>query len=158
MKKNLSVLKFALLVVVAPVVLYMAAFSGTLQLIRELNRLGSAEIVPELSSDTFHCPKGKPLSGGEVLFLLSGCEGVVSEGYTPKQEDAAASLALWTARVTARGPFRALLLAADAVERGFPEVRFTSLRFSLREERGKKAATVLMEMDLIALERDGKED
>lgn len=153
MKRSFGWLKFPVLVLGLPVLLWGTTLSKTATLYRELRAL-SADDGYTLSGNELPAVSHDNLLAGDYLFQeafsSAAEEGCVIANYSPTCERTEGGLSLWRCRLQAKGPFIPLLRLTDRLE-GEAGIALSSLRFS-RKNEGE--AMVTLDVELIQLVRN----
>lgn len=157
MKRYYPIMKLAVLLVLAPVVIYALTLSDTVSLYREYHE------VKESAGAVMPADSGKDLEGtepmlssGVMMRRLSGvCAGSkVSVGhYSPVEEGREGTLRLVSARLELTGDFIGLLKVLSCIE-DMEEIRVSDAGFRTVKE-GKNGKTVRLELTMMQVEEHG---
>ncbi len=140
MKERSTIIKLAILLVIAPVVIWFGALSGTAHLYRGYrNLVRSAGAVHEegLRADRADAVQRDLISDGH---LLAGIEkqfgGVSVYSFTPKVEKEDAGLSLVKTRIELKGDYKSLLMALHSMEER--DYAISDIAFERKDPREKK--------------------
>lgn len=152
MKSRYTIIKLAVLLIVAPVVIWVAALSKTARLYRDYRNLGkSVEAIHEEGqrlnlADAVHqdlISDGHILAGIEKQF-----SGVSVYSFTPKVEIEEAGLSLVKTKIELKGDYKSLLRVLHGLEED-GNYALSDITFERKDQREKKVTLKLTVNQLI---------
>ena len=154
MKRYASIIKFAALLVLAPVVIYVLSVSDTIGLYKEYSQARESSVTSPIIERAEDFSASAPmLSSGVLMRMISGvcAENKVMVGYfTPEEVGREGGLRLVSAQLCLTGNFVGLLKVLARVEE-INDIKISGAEFSTMKV-GKKDKTIQLELTVVQVE------
>ncbi len=154
MKQYASIIKFAALFVLAPVVIYVLSVSDTIGLYKGYRQARESSVTSPIIARTEDFSASAPmLSSGVLMRMISGvcAENKVTVGYfTPEEVGRESDLRLASAQLCLTGDFVGLLKVLARVDE-ICDIKISEAEFSTMKV-GKKDKTIQLELTVVQVE------
>ena len=154
MKRYASIIKFAALLVLAPVVIYVLSVSDTIGLYKEYSQARESSVTSPIIERAEDFSASAPmLSSGVLMRMISGvcAENKVMVGYfTPEEVGREGGLRLVSAQLCLTGNFVGLLKVLARVEE-INDIKISGAEFSTMKV-GNKDKTIQLELTVVQVE------
>lgn len=154
MKRYASIIKFAALLVLAPVVIYVLSVSDTIGLYKEYRQARESSVTSPIIERAEDFSASAPmLSSGVLMRMISGvcAENKVMVGYfTPEEVGREGGLRLVSAQLCLTGNFVGLLKVLARVEE-INDIKISGAEFSTMKV-GNKDKTIQLELTVVQVE------